>query len=427
MRNILWQIFFDPRENWQKFVEKFGNRIRPVVLKEVEKFRHCGDPKQGFKLFVCEGCNDVKHLVYRCHSRFCTSCSSGEAEEWSRVLSHDGYQVMHRHVIFTIDEELRLVFAKHRFLLKDLMDRSVQLIQEYFQKKSKVTSGIIAGLHTFGAKAQFNPHVHMLVTMGGMTEKGYWKQYDYLPFEMLRKQWQTVVLKLIREKLSREEIKQIQPILQQSWNNHKSGFYVYAPKQKGKVREQLRYIGRYLRRPVIGMSRIVEYTGDTVTFRYLDKQDGKEKTETVSVEEFIGRLVQHIPEANFKLIRHYGVYGRRIKGLCRELLCKWQEKVKRLVVRLKRLKRRSWGERQWEENGQDVWLCPHCRNMYEYKGEVCLSDGKLVIRYAKGIQARQYLERVISYQSGNAKKEEKPRKPHPTPPQYSYIPLPGMW
>lgn len=182
------------------------------------------------------GCHDVKIVVYRCRSRFCTSCSCGEAEEWSRVLSHDVYQVLHRHVIFTIDEELRPIFAKHRQLLKDLIDRSVKLIQEFFQRKSKVMPGIIAGLHTFGAKAQFNPHVHMMVTMGGMTAKGEWKQYDYLPFEMLRKQWQTVVLKLLREKLSREEIKRIQPILQQAWNNHQNGFYIYMNTREKSAR-----------------------------------------------------------------------------------------------------------------------------------------------------------------------------------------------
>jgi len=57
-----------------------------------------------------------------------------------------------------------------------MMDSSVKLVQEYFHKKGKVMPEIIAGLHTFGAKAQFNPHVHMLVTMGGMTEKGKWKK-----------------------------------------------------------------------------------------------------------------------------------------------------------------------------------------------------------------------------------------------------------
>jgi hypothetical protein len=103
--------------------------------------------------------------------------------------------VNHRHVIFTIDEGLRDVFLLHRHLLKALTDEAAKLIMGFFKKKAKVTPGIIAGLHTFGSGINFNPHVHMLVTMGGLTKQGEWKQYDFLPFAMLRKQWQTVVLK----------------------------------------------------------------------------------------------------------------------------------------------------------------------------------------------------------------------------------------
>jgi hypothetical protein len=99
----------------------------------------------------------------------------------------------------------------------------------------------------------------MLVTMGGLTNKGEWKQYVFLSFEMLRKQWQTVVLKLIRrggQKRKRKEKKRIQPRLQKAFNNNSEGFYVHSPKQKGNIKEQLRYIGRYIRRPVIGIYRI---------------------------------------------------------------------------------------------------------------------------------------------------------------------------
>jgi hypothetical protein len=103
MGNILWKIFFDVNNNWAQFVEKYGSRIRAVVMKEIEKFRNCGDPKKGFKTFVCEGCHEIKIVPYRCKSRFCTTCSQGEAEEWSRVLAQDAYQVIHRHVFFTID------------------------------------------------------------------------------------------------------------------------------------------------------------------------------------------------------------------------------------------------------------------------------------------------------------------------------------
>lgn len=58
--NILKRIFFDEHRHWEKFVEKYGARIRPIVIKEVEKFRNCCNPKNGFKLLVCEGCHDIR-------------------------------------------------------------------------------------------------------------------------------------------------------------------------------------------------------------------------------------------------------------------------------------------------------------------------------------------------------------------------------
>jgi hypothetical protein len=54
--NILRRIFFDEHNHWERFAKKYGTRIRPIVVKEVEKFRNYGNPKNGFKLLVCEGC-----------------------------------------------------------------------------------------------------------------------------------------------------------------------------------------------------------------------------------------------------------------------------------------------------------------------------------------------------------------------------------
>ncbi|MFA1641561.1 transposase zinc-binding domain-containing protein [Chryseomicrobium imtechense] len=84
--NILKQIFFDQNRHWEKFVQKHRRLIRPVVLKEIKKFQGCGKVVNGFKLFVCEGCHHTKKVAYRCKGRFCTTCSVGESEEWSRIL-----------------------------------------------------------------------------------------------------------------------------------------------------------------------------------------------------------------------------------------------------------------------------------------------------------------------------------------------------
>ena len=150
--NILRRIFFDDNQNWDVFVKKYGKNIRNVVIKEVEKFRNCGNPKTGFKLFVCEGCHDVRRVPFRCKGRFCTTCSAGETEEWWRLLEEDVFQVNHRPVILTIDEGLRIVFLKHRELLKALMDEGARFIKEFYEKKHKVTPGVIMGLHTFGSR-----------------------------------------------------------------------------------------------------------------------------------------------------------------------------------------------------------------------------------------------------------------------------------
>lgn len=406
--NILKKIFFDQRQHWETFKQKYEDRIRPVVIKEVEKFRDCGDMKKGFKLLVCEGCHDIKHIPFRCKGRFCTTCSVGESEEWSRLLSEDVYQVNHRHVIFTIDEGLRDIFLWHRELLKPLMDEAARLISEYFQEKVKVKPGIIAGLHTFGSKINFNPHVHMLVTMGGITKKGAWKTYDYIPFARLRKQWQTVVLKLIRKHLSSIEKKRVQARLQKAFSANGEGFYVHAPKQKGNVKEQLRYIGRYMRRPAIGLNRIVAYDGDFVTFKYVDKTDGKEKTETMMVEEFIMCLIRHIPDEQFKTIRHYGIYSRRSKSISKKLIQAWQEKTKRWILKVKKtLRRQTWRERVIASGTKDPMICPHCESYYEYMGEVCLDNGQLDIKIAINEEARAYLERMIRHLTGIQKPQEK--------------------
>lgn len=318
----------------------------------------------------------------------------------------DVLQVHHRHVVFTIDEGLWDVFLVHRHLLKTYMDEAVRVVQEYFLKKRKVTPGIIAGLHTFGSRMNFNPHVHMLVTMGGMKENGEWVTYDFIPFEMLRKQWQTVVLKLIRRHLSEEEKKKVQARLQKAYTENGEGFYVHAPKQRGQVRQQLRYIGRYIRRPAIAVHRIKEYDGAYVVFSYHDKTSGQEKTERVTVEVFITRLIRHIPDEQFKTIRYYGIYSRRTKGMSKRFIRAWQEVSRKWVVRMERVReRRNWRERVKQTRGVDPLVCSRCECYYEYMGEVCLQEGQLWVKYARSRTAHACMERMIDDLTGIQKKK----------------------
>ncbi|WP_446488164.1 transposase, partial [Enterococcus avium] len=95
-------------------------------------------------------------------------------------------------------------------LLKGLMDEAARILLDFF-RKHHIQAGVVATLHTFGSQLEYNPHVHLVVTMGGLTKDGKWKDYDYFPFAMLRKYWQNAVLKLIRRTLSQWDKARVQP------------------------------------------------------------------------------------------------------------------------------------------------------------------------------------------------------------------------
>lgn len=144
-------------------------------------------------------------------------------------------------------------------------------------------------------------------------------------------------------------------------------------------------------------------------FSYHDKTSGEEKTEKLTVEEFIASVIRHIPDENFKTIRYYGVYSRRLKKISKTLVTEWQKEVRKWVVRAQRqLKRRSWREKIQRETGKDPLVCPKCECYYEYKGEVCLEEGILTVKYAACERTRGCLERMIQDLTG--KQEVKKQK-----------------
>lgn len=388
--NILKQIFFDENNNWEKFKRANAKNIRGIVIKEVEKFRLCGDKESGFSLYACEMCGNIKVVPHRCKGRFCTVCATGYTQEWSKKTAENMYNMRHRHIMFTLPEELWKIFLTHRELLKDMMDLAVNITQDWYKKSAKVEVGMMVGIHTFGATMNFNPHVHMLVTEGGLTNDNKMKRVEFIPYVMLRKRWQAGILSLLRKSLSEREKKRYRDIMNKTYRDN-DGFVIYGPpnnRGNGSIKEQIGYIGRYMKRPAISINRIIGYDGKSVTFKYIDKKDKKEKTETIEVMEFIARIIRHIPDENFKTIRYYGLYSRRNKGKADKIL-----KVKKNKV-----SKKCWKDKVTESTGKNPLMCERCKIEMEYKGEVCLKDGKLVITYAVCSNARRCMEEIIGYE-----------------------------
>ena len=302
--NILQDIFKDHYEEMIYFLHP-----RSSVIENVDKMINCGNPAFGGAMYGCPNCGKLKFVPFRCHSRFCTTCGNLYAMNRTTSMSFKLVNVIHRHCVFTIDSQLRDFFLKDRSLLNCLFDAVRSVISRMFFKQSKsmnFTPGFIMVLHTFGRDLKWNPHIHCLISEGGYSDNGFWRNINHFNYTYLRNAFRTALLNELELKIGPS----FKKIKSQCYREHKEGFYVYAKPNKCDPTTVVKYIGRYLGRPVIASSRIDKYDGDSVTFHYNRHEDNKYVEETLPVMDFIQRLIQHIPEKHFKMIRYGGIYAR---------------------------------------------------------------------------------------------------------------------
>jgi hypothetical protein len=137
--------------------------------------------------------------------------------------------------------------------------------------------------------------------------------------------------------------------------------------QKGKVPSQsqsvARYVAKYVVSPPIAVRRIDRYDGHRVTYYYRSHRTERVERETVDVDTFVGRMVQHIVPKGFKRIRYDGVQATKtfatVKGLIQAALATVEGVVKGAVQIIARL---TYRQRYEKSTGRDPLICPHCRS-----------------------------------------------------------------
>lgn len=299
------------KDHWNDYKIKFSNRKRrPIIDKIINTFLLCKSFNLGYSLYECPICHEEKVVPHTCKTRFCSSCGNKYNEDRAISIHSKLFNWRHRHVVFTIPEELRGYFRNNRKLLNLLFYCSSSTVKYWFKEKYKkynLIPAFISVLHTFGRPLNFNPHIHMILLDGGISKTfNKFVNVNFFSYASFRKRWMKLILDLLENELGKNEFRKIKNDL---YFKYPDGFYVYAPECKFKsINGLLSYVCRYLSRPVMAESRILDYDGNFVTFWYQRHEDNIIVIENLHVYEFIQKLIMHIPEPNFKYIRFYGAY-----------------------------------------------------------------------------------------------------------------------
>lgn len=325
----------------------------------------------GYHLYRCsdQQCGALKYQYHSCRDRHCPMCGAMKKEEWIEARTRELLPVPYYHVVFTLPHELNaLVMGNRKTLYKLLFDASAATLLSFAKDPQWLGAvpGIISVLHTWGQQLSFHPHVHCIVSGGGISSSGKWvagrrtKDKFLFPVKAMAIVYRAKFLEGLKA-LVREGALSVPyglNIASLIGALYRKVWVVYAKRPFGGPGQVIEYLGRYTHKVAISNNRIevVDREQRTVSFGYKDYADGSSKKQmTLTAAEFVRRFCQHILPKGFTKIRSYGYLANRGRhGRIESVLKELELPLHPLFVKV------PTAVRMKEQYGLDITLCPCC-------------------------------------------------------------------
>jgi hypothetical protein len=307
--------------------------------------------------------------------RHCPKCQGLDRERWLEARKEDILPIHYFHVVFTLPEALRALCLRNQAVAYSILFRAAwETVKELTEdaRHLRAEVGLIAVLHTWSQALIDHPHLHCIVTGGGLSMDGRrWvscKGEFFLPVKVLSRLFRGKFLAHLKEAHQKgrllfpgkiahlKEKSAFKGVLR---NLYSKEWEVYCKPPFRNAEMVMEYLGRYTHRVAISNGRLIKLESGKVTFLYRDRRDDDRiKPMTLDASEFIRRFLLHVLPDGFVKIRHYGILSNRSRkskmNQCRRLLgvdCRREKGEK---------KRESWQDLLTRVTGNDPRICPYC-------------------------------------------------------------------
>ena len=351
----------------------------------------CRTSKLGGHVLKCDSCDYEEHSYNSCRNRHCPKCQTLKKLKWIDERIKELLPIEYFHVVFTIPDFFNPAALQNKKVFYNILFKSVKetLLESAENKKNLGAKiGFISILHTWSQTLLDHPHIHCVVTGGGLSHDNIkWiscKKKFLIPVALLSKLFKGKFLYYLKEAYKNNQL-----IFEGKIKRYKNtnefqllidkGYYskwvVFAKKPFAGPEQVIKYLGKYTHRVAIGNSRIVDISDNAVQFKWKDYRDeSKQKIMTVAIEEFIRRFLLHVFPKRFVRIRFYGFLSNVNKkeklGILKTLL------IKQIKNNSKNVSDENCGNEKFEElffrlTGIDITHCPQCKTGILYiAGEV---------------------------------------------------------
>jgi hypothetical protein len=288
------------------YLSAHGGSMLPSHRRAIEDILNCRTAALGGQVWRCDTCNTEMFSYHSCGNRSCPKCHTAQTQKWLAHRQAEMLPVPYFHITVTVPAELREVLrANQRDGYGVLMQAAAAAIIELARDPRYVggTVAVLAVLHTWTQQLTLHPHVHCLVSGGGISaDATVWhsaRRKFLLPIKALGKLVCGKFRALLRRKcpdlIIPEAVWRVPWILHvTAWGNGEQAV--------------LDYLARYVFRVALTNARIIGLDNETVTIQYKDRKTGGARTCRLSGEEFMRRFLQHVLPRGFHKVRYFGFW-----------------------------------------------------------------------------------------------------------------------
>lgn len=289
----------------------YGDRLLPSHRAALRSIEACRTPALGGQLWRCEheGCPTERYAYHSCRNRSCPKCQREQSERWFSSHRARLPECAYLLLTFTLPAELRSLARSHQRAVLGALHRSaagavLSLCRD--ERFLGAVPAILAVLHTWTrAMVVYHPHVHLLVSLGGVDAEGRWvtpRYAGYLaPARALAKVFRGMMAGALRKA---RLLHRLSPgVWRKDW--------VVDAQYAGDGAKVLEYLSRYVFRVALSNSQIEAIGEDGVRFHFHDRRNGEVKSCTLPPLDFLARFLQHVLPKGFAKVRSYGLSAPR--------------------------------------------------------------------------------------------------------------------
>jgi Putative transposase/Transposase zinc-binding domain len=296
------------RQFGPQYMSQYGHRMMPSQKRALSDIAACCTPELGGRLYRCNECDETFWRYHCCRNRACPKCHGTQTRQWLDQRQAELLPCDYFHAVATVPSELRPAFRRHQKLLYGLlMQVSAAAVKSLCAQKRHLGAlpGMLLVLHTWNGRLGYHPHVHLLITGGGITADGqHWEpaRREFLvPVGVLSRKIAAEFAAALKAKAPAVFAAIPAPVWKRSW--------VSFCKHYGQGNDAvLTYLSRYVFRTAISNARILGMDQTHVTFRWKDRSVDNWRSERLPGVEFLRRFLQHVLPRGFHKVRYYGLW-----------------------------------------------------------------------------------------------------------------------